>query len=316
MLKVGSDHFILLISYDAGQLHSTDIMRVLLRYSDFEQKHLDIRSAVYYYGKGIDRCNVMAGIRCLMEYEKQNVMARTGVFLYSADPKQSGVSKSFLMNISKWRSLFENGQGAQIPTRLRQYFENEKLTPAEKYQSLQEAGKGLTHAVLQALGSSRIASDKFFTELFSLQQFVATPQTYEELLRKAEWAVQRYTVLTADPLFTKKDTDEVGRTFEYIQTHLMQKLSREEIASFVHLSPDYLARLVKKKTGLSLMDYIKCQRIEEAKTLLGSTQMSISMIALKCGFSNFSHFSQVFRKETGITPFEYRTAYKGKGTLS
>lgn len=93
---------------------------------------------------------------------------------------------------------------------------------------------------------------------------------------------------------------------EYIRENLEKDLTRNELAERVFLNQEYLSKLFKKQTGVSLSTYIINERINVAKGLLVKTDMSVSLIASKIGYSNFSHFSQIFKKSTGLTPVEYR----------
>ncbi|CAM4226157.1 helix-turn-helix domain-containing protein [Paenibacillus alkaliterrae] len=85
-----------------------------------------------------------------------------------------------------------------------------------------------------------------------------------------------------------------------------QDLSREHIASHVFLNPDYLTRIFKKETGMSLSDFLQQSRIEYAKELLANTGQSVSDIAVASGYSNLSYFSTIFKKATGANPVDYR----------
>ena len=64
-------------------------------------------------------------------------------------------------------------------------------------------------------------------------------------------------------------------------------------------------------SGKALSDYIADLKLEEAKYMLSQTADGISNIASLLGYSNFSYFSKMFRKKTGMTPSEYRKAYYG-----
>ena len=70
--------------------------------------------------------------------------------------------------------------------------------------------------------------------------------------------------------------------------------------------PEYLARMYKKKTGVSLKDYINDYRIQQAKLLLQQSDKQVGEVAADVGFSNLSYFSTLFKKSTGLTPVEYR----------
>jgi two-component system response regulator YesN len=98
----------------------------------------------------------------------------------------------------------------------------------------------------------------------------------------------------------------VEKIKRYIALHIDEELSRQYIADYIGLSPDYIVKLFKKETGLSISDYILRERINLAKELLSMTDTTISNIALTVGFSNFSYFSTLFKKEVSMTPQDYR----------
>jgi two-component system response regulator YesN len=100
----------------------------------------------------------------------------------------------------------------------------------------------------------------------------------------------------------------VDKAKAYIRRNLAEDLSRENIASHVYLNPDYLTRIFKKETGLSISDYLLQQRLDIAAELLESTDSSVSAIGAKIGYANFSHFSRMFKKHKNMNPLEYRNS--------
>ncbi|MGO4183667.1 helix-turn-helix domain-containing protein, partial [Paenibacillus sp. TAF43_2] len=64
------------------------------------------------------------------------------------------------------------------------------------------------------------------------------------------------------------------------------------------------------ETGYSLTDYLVRMRIAKARIELEKTNNRISDIAINVGYSNFSHFSKLFKKTTGLTPQEYRKNFQ------
>lgn len=93
---------------------------------------------------------------------------------------------------------------------------------------------------------------------------------------------------------------------EYIRRNLDKELSRGQIAEAIFLSPEYLSRLFKQETGGSLSDYILSERMRVAHSMLADTDVPVSLVASRVGYSNFSYFSQVFKKYSGVSPGEYR----------
>ena len=98
----------------------------------------------------------------------------------------------------------------------------------------------------------------------------------------------------------------VASAIEYIRQNLDRDISRSEIAEAIYLNPEYLSRLFKKETGVALNEFIVREKIEQAKSMLEGTDIPVSLIALKIGYTNFSYFSQVFKRHTGLSPLEYR----------
>ncbi|THF80388.1 response regulator transcription factor [Cohnella fermenti] len=94
----------------------------------------------------------------------------------------------------------------------------------------------------------------------------------------------------------------------YIHSHYGEDLTRLSLADVFYLHPDYLARLFKKETGVSLGAYIIGARIEAAKKLLRTTPLSVFAVANKVGYANYSYFAKVFKQETGMSPNEYKHA--------
>lgn len=92
----------------------------------------------------------------------------------------------------------------------------------------------------------------------------------------------------------------------YVCDHLEEDLKVAALAKMAQLSLPHFCRLFKRTMGLSPYRYILLQRISLAKTLLDESALSLSDIALQCGFYDQSHFNLQFRNHTGATPQGYR----------
>lgn len=79
------------------------------------------------------------------------------------------------------------------------------------------------------------------------------------------------------------------------------------LAEKVHLSPNYLSDLLKKETGKNAQDHIHYYLIEEAKSILLSTNHSVGEIAYSLGFEYPQYFNKLFKQKTGKTPVEFRS---------
>lgn len=104
----------------------------------------------------------------------------------------------------------------------------------------------------------------------------------------------------------KESQSVVEKTKQFIALNLDKDLSRESIANHVFLNSDYLTRIFKRDTGMSISEYIVMERIRIAKDLLTKTDMAVSGVAARVGYTNFSHFAKMFKKYTDVTPMDYR----------
>jgi AraC family transcriptional regulator len=97
------------------------------------------------------------------------------------------------------------------------------------------------------------------------------------------------------------------RAKEYVAAHLGDRdLRLDDIAAGVGLSTGFFHRAFRQTTGETPLGYIQRQRIEEAMRLLALQHLSVTEIAMKVGFLSPSHFAQLFRRQTGMTPSQYR----------
>lgn len=97
-----------------------------------------------------------------------------------------------------------------------------------------------------------------------------------------------------------------GEIISYIEEHLEQELSLEEIAGALHYSRYYVARAFKESTGMTLHKYVQGRRLCEAARKLAQTRQPIIEVAFEAGYGSQQAFTQAFRQEYQCTPQEYR----------
>lgn len=105
----------------------------------------------------------------------------------------------------------------------------------------------------------------------------------------------------------------ITRCKERVVQQLHSKLTVQELAKQLEVSPDYLSHLFVKEEGIKLIDYITQEKISSAQKRLVYTQDAYDVVAFSLGFSSQSHFGKAFKKWTGMTPKQYREQY-GKQT--
>lgn len=96
----------------------------------------------------------------------------------------------------------------------------------------------------------------------------------------------------------------------YLNDNYQKALTLPEVAEAFRISPHYLSRLFKQTTGFTFSDYLNLLRIKEAQRLLRECDDSITDIAWRSGFSNFSHFGKMFKRTVQLSPRAYRQQYR------
>lgn len=105
--------------------------------------------------------------------------------------------------------------------------------------------------------------------------------------------------------------NRLRRVLDYIEAHLGDELSLVELAEVARINPCHLSKSFKAALGIGLQRYVIQRRIERAKALLTQTGMPLVAIAQDLGFSDQSHFTNVFRREIGTTPARFRAQAAG-----
>lgn len=101
---------------------------------------------------------------------------------------------------------------------------------------------------------------------------------------------------------------EIVQCVQFLRGHLSGDVGIDEAAGMVGKSRAWLTRKFKEEMGQSLGEYQAYLRLQEAKRLLGYTDMSLSEIAGVLGFSSQAYFQSFFKKAAGLTPLEFRRA--------
>lgn len=94
---------------------------------------------------------------------------------------------------------------------------------------------------------------------------------------------------------------------EYIRSHLDDtNLTLHAVAAHVGLSSNHFSYIFKQRMGVNFIKYLTNVRVDYARELLRTTDLSGAQIAEKVGFNDPNYFSVVFKKICGMTPREYR----------
>ena len=141
-------------------------------------------------------------------------------------------------------------------------------------------------------------------------EYKAERRSYVNLIRLyvAEIVIRLSRKLEAEEenRITPAQKQLVMETVRYIEQNYSIKINADEIASKLFFNKNYISRLFRKETGLSIHEFVRNIRMKETCKRLENTNDTISDIASDCGFNDMKSFYQMFKAYTGKTPKAYR----------
>ena len=152
---------------------------------------------------------------------------------------------------------------------------------------------GLTSAESFALGDvymKKLAAADDIRDIFRIRDSIAI--TYTEMI--------------AERKTHRKSRGYVEECKSYVAANIFRKISVSDAAQSLSLNSIYLERIFKEAEGMTIGQYIQKEKIARAKNLLVYSDRSILEISEYLCFNSQSHFGKVFKKETGMTPRQYR----------
>lgn len=113
------------------------------------------------------------------------------------------------------------------------------------------------------------------------------------------------------PLKTDKQDFYINGAIDYIKGNYTGDISLRDAAESIGISESYLSRLFKQKISLTFLEYLRNYRLKKALELMKDQSLRINEIARQTGFRDMSYFSEVFRKQIGMTPSRYLNGFSG-----
>ena len=107
----------------------------------------------------------------------------------------------------------------------------------------------------------------------------------------------------------KQEERTIHGITRYLQEHLAEDMSLSVLSEEFHLSAQYISQLFKSEIGVGFLNYLTNIRMEQAKKLLLSTDLSIAEVAERSGYGDYRVFTKVFKKTEGITPSQFRREF-------
>ncbi len=199
------------------------------------------------------------------------------------------------------------------------------------------AARGELAALLEQMSSMRSVHDRAYMQLYlqislslaqMLQRLDLTDEQRGELLSDRLYDAKSHATPAAAAAYLhwlserlhelrRENSDDtikaqIYQVQQYIREHYDEDVSLTRLAEHVHVNAAYLSRMFKQATGENLADTIRQVRLDKARELLSRPDLRIHEVSSRLGFQTPAYFSYFFRKNTGMTPREYRDSAVGE----
>lgn len=152
-------------------------------------------------------------------------------------------------------------------------------------------------------------------EIMSIyQNLISLPDTNSDIAKE----LVREIIYTLNAEISKKNYKLMKPTecisqiiIAYMQEHLNQHITLDELSKLVHIEKSYMVRLFRKETGKTPVDTLISMRLDRALDLIATTELSIYEIASQCGYNTVSFFISTYKQRYGVTPEAHREILKG-----
>lgn len=148
-----------------------------------------------------------------------------------------------------------------------------------------------------------------FSQTEKLEALVETEKSMKDILQSI--FKESLEKMSAEKRRTRNSRSRMEEVADYLRLNYNRKIQQAECAGLFHLNKDYLSRKFKEEMGIGVVEYVNQIRITKAKELLCNTDKNIQEISDEIGFADQKYFSRQFKRETSLSPTEYRMQNKG-----
>jgi YesN/AraC family two-component response regulator len=231
----------------------------------------------------------------------QNLAAQDTLVSVRALERRYAFENEMIRSVSLGQTHMENRFKEAFSNKFFEQRAHDPLRNAKNYAVIMNtllrkaAEKGGVHPVyLDRLSSEFAAKIERFEALSGI------PSLMSEMFRSYARLVRKHSLKKFSPI--------VQNSILIIDADLSADLSASTLAQGQNVSLGYLSTVFKKETGKTVSEYVRERRMEYAEYLLAGTTLQVQTISLHCGIMDAQYFSKLFKKQTGLTPNQYRAA--------
>lgn len=165
---------------------------------------------------------------------------------------------------------------------------------------------------LEFYGPNKLKVIGLMKELVNIKGFASILQLLRILEILASTKEYHYiSSIHYEDSFNQHETDRLNKVYEYVFQNFRKRVSLEEIAELLHMTPTSFSRYFAMKNNKPFSRFVTEIRIKHACEMLTETDASIAEICYECGFNTLSNFNRQFKEVTLKTPTHYKKEFMG-----
>lgn len=256
---------------------------------------------VCYVGNEVLFENINDEIHSLYLMEQNNVVNNANVYT-KINWRILQNRKLVQPDMARWEDMLLHGRYDLVRREALKVLEDWKIKQAVNIKALESFYQNFIQIFFRATMYKNNALHDFFVEDVIFEKYIHAHHSVEDMEEFISYAINflyHFEEQNGNQPYVKKIQ-------EYVSSHLDEEISRTKLAEKLFISPEYLSRLFRKEMGITLSEYITREKLKLAYSYLVGTDISVSDIATKLGYNNFSYFSQVFKKIYNQSPLQVR----------
>lgn len=227
---------------------------------------------------------------------------------YDAEQSFGDNSEYITGSGARWRALLAAGQHRLLMNEFDKCLNQIELFAPNKAKALCDLHQRMTHMFFNYFYENNANVHELFHNQYSYNTYMDS-YSDEDSLREA----MAYMMKQVKELGTAQAPEnDIEKAKSFISENIADPITVKDVADHVCLSAEYFTKFFKKETGQNIKEYITLTKVEAAKDMLEQSNIPVGMVALELGYTNFSHFSQVFKKYENMSPSEYRSKITGE----
>lgn len=300
VICLDGEHFVLLYH---KQNEESDLKQKMNLFMQTTERLFQCKIALYP-GKTTTFSEIPAEVKRLGKRSRQNVIKKGGIL--ETDNMMRMAAEYISPDCNKWAQYIKDGYYDLLKKEACEYLDRMTQSGRMNDEALRKFHKDYVYLFLEGIKNCGNEKSDLYMEGESDYNYEALMNSYTSVTRMKSLIVFTMSYLKDMDNQEAVNESRMDEILDYIHKNMQKNITRKDIAEAVYLNPEYLSRLFKKEKGMKLSDYIQQEKMNIANHLLKTTNFSVSIVASKVGYSNFSHFAQSFKRVFGISPSEIK----------